>query len=480
MKRLQPPPTFTRETLTETPVSTLVDMILKQQEMIQQLFEEVDRLKQIINRDSHTSSKPPSSDLLKRSEKPTEASDRGVEHKRKAGGQPGHVGKTRKGFGRVDRTEFLRPDRCHHCGATEFETAVMGSQAQEVAQLAAHPIEVVRYERATCRCCRCGHDSTAALPLSVIPGQDLGVSLQAMLAWLSHYGHLSYEKQQEWLWELGQIRVGLGTLQATTQRVAAALAAPVEALHQWLQRHSHVQVDESPWLVKGVKEWLWVATGPGFCLFHAGDTRSRAELEVILGKSFAGVLSSDDFSVYNGYAVTAQQKCLAHLRRHFKQVMKLKPSSQAELGQVFITLLDEAFQHHAQWRETQDAAAYAQWAAEFKTRVSAALTTWKPKAGYAAMLLLQSLTLKAHQWWYFLDHPEIPPDNNRAERAIRLAVTKRKVCGGSRSMKGFVDTATILSVVQTCRAQARSVIQFIAAALDQSVGRFDLIPAPLT
>jgi transposase len=233
-------------------------------------------------------------------------------------------------------------------------------------------------------------------------------------------------------------------------------------------------------LVKGVKEWLWVAAGPGFCLFHAGDTRSWAELEVILGKSFAGVLSSDDFSVYNGYAVTARQQCLAHLRRHFKQVMKLKPTSQAELGQAFITLLDESFRHHAQWRETRDAAAYAQWTTAFKTRVSDAIKTWKPKAGYAAMLLLHSLTEKAHQWWYFLDHPEIPPDNNRAERAIRLAVTKRKVCGGSRSMEGFADTATILSVIQTCRAQARSVIQFITSALDKSVGRFDLIPTPLT
>jgi len=34
-------------------------------------------------------------------------------------------------------------------------------------------------------------------------------------------------------------------------------------------------------------------------------------------------VSSDDFSVYNGYPVTAQQKCLAHLRRHFKKVVSL-------------------------------------------------------------------------------------------------------------------------------------------------------------
>ena len=38
-----------------------------------------------------------------------------------------------------------------------------------------------------------------------------------------------------------------------------------------------------------------------FALFHVADTRSPAELEKILGLNYIGVLSSDDYSVYNGY-----------------------------------------------------------------------------------------------------------------------------------------------------------------------------------
>ncbi len=63
--------------------------------------------------------------------------------------------------------------------------------------------------------------------------------------------------------------------------------------------------------------------------------------------------------------------------------------------------------------------------------------------------MLRSLKEKSAQWWYFLDHPEVPPDNNLAERSLRLAVTKRKVSGGSRSMKRFEHTANLLTVVQT-------------------------------
>lgn len=94
--------------------------------------------------------------------------------------------------------------------------------------------------------------------------------------------------------------------------------------------------------------------------------------------------------------------------------------------------------------------------------------------------LIRSLRDKAHQWWYFLEHPEIPPDNNLAERMLRLAVTKRKVSGGSRSMVRFKDTANLLTVVQTCRRQGRSVIEFfvqaIKAMVNPSVQAPSLIP----
>jgi transposase len=225
---------------------------------------------------------------------------------------------------------------------------------------------------------------------------------------------------------LGGIDVGTGTLAATNARSAAVVKIAVEKLGEWVQNCPHVQVDETPWLVLGVKEWMWVVCGIGFCLFPVGDTRSRAELEILLGKSFQGVLSSDDFSVYNGHPAGEQQKCLAHLRRHFKKVSQLKHGNNAQLGQVFLDLIDAAFAAHQQWRESGDTVAYHEWADGFKREVGTALDLWLPSAGYAAGLLLRSLRDKAEQWWYFLDHPEIPPDNNLSERSLRLTVTKRK------------------------------------------------------
>lgn len=218
-----------------------------------------------------------------------------------------------------------------------------------------------------------------------------------------------------------------------------------------------------------MKEWLWIFAQTNFALFHAADTRSRAELETILGLNYSGVLSSDDYSVYNGYDVKAQQKCLAHLRRHFKKLIQLPGLNNQKIGEKFVKLIDEAFKNYSLFQQNQNISELFAWAWEFKLKVKSSLDKWMALAGGEASQLLRSLRNKTDQWWYFLDHPEVPPDNNLAERTLRLAVTKRKVSGGSRSIERFKHTANLLTVVQTCRRQGRSVIDFFEQAIKAMV-----------
>ena len=361
----------------------------------------------------------------------------------------------------------------------------MKVSTQQVAQLVERPIEVVEYLRHTCQCLQCGRETQAAWPERVIPGQDLDAHLQGFLGWLGNYAHISYDKQAELVWELGQISVGEGTLATTNARVATAVTQPVNELQQWVKKQSHVHLDETPWAVKGIKEWLWVAANKLFCLFHAGDTRSRAEIEKILGERFEGIISSDDLSVYNGYPCSGQQKCLAHLRRHVQKLIKFGRGVQQTIGEALLKLIDEAFRQYRHRLETKDISQYQNWAEGFKLRISQAVKQYLPLAGYVrearrrlAGKLLRSLRNKFEQWWYFLDHPEVPPDHNLAERALRLAVTKRKVSGGSRSMERFAQTATLLSVAQTCRFQGRSVSRFFREALMATAGEGLPYPKP--
>lgn len=198
-----------REKLSQLSKEELVEMILSQQEIIEVLKQEIEKLKVSRDLDSQTSSKPPSSDLLKKSEK--EKKTEKSEQKRKPGGQPGHQGKTRKGFGRVDRYEVLRASNCDHCGQ-DLRVAKIGKiEKQQVAQLVSKPIEIVEYQRLHLECPHCQKLVDSNWSPEMIPGQDLGVRLQGLLGWLGNYGHLPYEKQQELLWELGEVKIGVGT-----------------------------------------------------------------------------------------------------------------------------------------------------------------------------------------------------------------------------------------------------------------------------
>jgi len=104
----------------------LVKIVLTQQKLIEKLQQELEKLKQRQPSNSFTSSKPPSSELIQKSElaKVDNLKELEPEPKRQPGGQPGHIGKTRKGFGRIDRYQISTPDSCEHCGSRELSDAV--------------------------------------------------------------------------------------------------------------------------------------------------------------------------------------------------------------------------------------------------------------------------------------------------------------------------------------------------------------------
>ena len=188
MKKEQPLK-LDREILNQLAPSQLVEIIIEQTKAIEQLKSRVVELEKKIQElkvsrdvDSTISSKPPSADLLKKTEKKPEAQpSESQTPKRKPGGQPGHPGKTRKGFGRVDRFEILRPQVCRCCGQEEFSSEPIKIETQQVAQLVERPIYIVEYQKYTCICSQCGEKQAADWSSEIVPGQDLGIRLQAFL-----------------------------------------------------------------------------------------------------------------------------------------------------------------------------------------------------------------------------------------------------------------------------------------------------------
>ena len=78
----------------------------------------------------------------------------------------------------------------------------------------------------------------------------------------------------------------------------------------------------------------------------------------------------------------------------------------------------------------------------------------------------------------FLDEPEVPFDNNHAERAIRPAVMIRKNRFGNRSNRGAETKAVLMSVYRTLQQRSHALLKTVVDALTTYLTTGQLPPLP--
>ena len=79
----------------------------------------------------------------------------------------------------------------------------------------------------------------------------------------------------------------------------------------------------------------------------------------------------------------------------------------------------------------------------------------------------------------FLDKPQVPPDNNHAERQVRPAVIMRKNILCNRSVGGARTQAILMSVYRTLKLRGHDPTKTIAGALRVMLQTGKLPPLPM-
>ncbi len=79
----------------------------------------------------------------------------------------------------------------------------------------------------------------------------------------------------------------------------------------------------------------------------------------------------------------------------------------------------------------------------------------------------------------FVHHPELPPTNNEAERALRHAVIARRIGFGTRTSEGSLAYSSLLSVIETCRLRQINPWIYIAQVLALARKGINSPPSPL-
>jgi transposase len=271
-------------------------------------------------KDSSTSSKPPSSDIVKPPKPPQQTP-------RSPGGQPGHPKHERAPFP-TEQVAFFAEHRlrgCPGCGGRLRRNGGLARIVQQV-DVGQPPLAVEQHTCPEYWCARCGRAYKAAPPAHVEKGGLLGPRLTTLVAYLKGVCHASFSTVRKFLRDVVGVTVSRGQLAKVIAKASAALERPYQELLDQLPGQDSLNVDETGHKDNGVPMWAWCFRAELYTLFKIDPSRSADVLIGVLGEEFDGVLGCDCFSAYRRYMRECDvvvQFCLAHLVRDVKFLLTL-------------------------------------------------------------------------------------------------------------------------------------------------------------
>jgi len=171
---------------------------------------------------------------------------------------------------------------------------------------------------------------------------------------------------------------------------------------------------------------------------------------------------TDFWAAYNAVCAAERQCCLVHLLRELEKVDMHNESDQ---WRAFAKTLRRLIGDGIRLRKRKDYTPqrYASRVGRIDKRLMA-----MARAKYAdgdASRLGKRLARHADQLFTFLDHLDVPFENNFAERMIRPAVIIRKNSQSNRSEKAAAVQAVLMSVYRTLKLRGHNPIGVVVNAL---------------
>ncbi len=352
---------------------------------------------------------------------------------------------------------------CPTCGVTLVGGSV--KRRREVIEVPVVPAVVTEHVFLERRCshCRTRHTPAVDLGEAVVGRQRFGVGVVSLIVALREEGRLPITTIQWYLATFHWLHVSRGAIVGAIQQVARRSTAVVAGIQQEIRGSPVAHLDETGWRENGVNGYVWTCSTPGARYFARGSREGKM-VDALLGDDFAGVLVSDFYAGYQHYP-GVKQKCWAHLLRDVHDLRVAHPKD-ADV-QAWAAAVHDLYVRAVAWKQLHaDDGEAARQRAERQRAERAFMaelqTVYAPscEAPVPQRVLSQRMAKHLHELFVFVREPDVPPDNNAAERALRHLVTSRKISGGTRSTAGSETKMTLASLFGTWRV--RGINPFLA------------------
>lgn len=465
-------------TLTAT-VDSTNQTIIELNQTITELKQTIRELKEQLNKNSKNSSKPPSSDGLK---KPAVKKNRSLRESsgKKQGAQEGHDGVYLSVTANPDHIRNHMHSDCTGCPyrAKCLDKACIKETRHEIdavvtVDVTAHNLIEV------CRCPLHGGVKAGAFPENIKATVQYGKNLQAMTVAFNTVGAVSINRTHEILSSVFNIPLATGTIKNMVSRCAESLKDTYERIRLTMTALGLLHCDETGTRVDGKTCWVHVASDQDYTYLTINQKRGQIGMDAADVLPHAhGIIVHDCWGSYWKYQDVTHAICCAHLLRELNGVIENHPE-QTWAVRFRKLLLDMKKVRDKALLSDKDEVSYyhrnrfdMEYDAIIKTAYEENPLPETPakKRGRKKKSKVLNLICRLENYkesvCLFIKNLCVPFDNNQSERDLRMVKVKTKVSGCFRSEKGAQEYLTIMSYIGSARKHGINAFIAIREALN--------------
>lgn len=436
----------------------------------QALRERIAELEKRLKIDSQTSSKPPSSDGLKKKNRHRTRSLR-AKSQRPTGGQKGHQGQTLKQVSEPDKIiNHATPDCCGGCGCDVSTEQVLSVFKRQVFDIPEPRLEVTEHRVEVKQCPQCQQKIQGCFAEEVKAPVQYGVRIKAVSAYLQHQHFIPEDRLSEALMDLYGCPMSTGTIANTSKSLGQKISTVVEQLAASVKAAPVKHLDETGFRISGKTQWLHVVSTETATWYRPAT--KRKDLEPLEGMT--GRVIHDHWKSYFQLESVSHGLCNAH---HLRELQALEEIEQESWAKSMKKLLTLANKYRHRYPETIPKSILIRLTELYESILHRGLDfheslpplTRKSNRGRVKRRVGHNLLLRLFDYasdvLRFLTEPDVPFTNNQAERDLRMMKCKQKISGCFRAFDHALDFANIRSVLSTARKQNLNLLDVLIQAL---------------
>ena len=408
--------------------------------LVKDLLDRIDTLRN--RKNSRNSSVPPSKD----ENRPPKTSSLRPQSDKRTGGQQGHEGSTLKMVEVPDIIIKHTPKACVVCGNSLTDKELQLSSHRQVVDIP--PIQPCYTEHQVySTICSCGHKNTGTYPNHVKSPISYGQNIEALIAYLNARQYIPSERICEFFKDICNVPIGEGSIYNIIERFTQRAMPVYERIKQTIKESKVVGSDETGIKINGKMNWGWTWQNNHATFITVSANRGPQTISDIFTNGIPqAVLVHDCWKPHFKTGTESHQLCLAHVLRELKYM-------EERFRHTWPTMVSEVFVDAIKLKKKLKRVEYYYPLPQrtiLEERLDKLLDQDLP-VGTKDMITFQSRLFRYREYIFkFLYHPDVPPDNNASERAIRNLKVKLKVSGQFKSLKGAQCFAILRSITDTC------------------------------